>query len=375
MRIGFAGRWNPSDKKSWSGTYYYSHQQLLKYGDVEVFHFPYPAGLKSYLINFYKNPNKLLFKKNTAVEFLKPYAKHYSKQLEKALTRNKVDILFAPAAPQLIAYLDASLPIVFMTDATFQQIQGYYDTWENFAASNIKQGIEIDRRAFEKATHCMLASDWCKQSAMKDYGLNENKITVAPLGANLDVIPAADEIDYNRNRCNLLFLGVEWKRKGGDLALQIFRMLKQKRIEPTLHIVGCTPPETIFEKGVTVIPFLDKHKPQDKEKLHQLFLNTDFLLLPTSAEAAGVVFSEASAYGVPSISTRTGGVPTYVQDHVNGLLLSPEANAYDYTDAIMKLYSGITTMQNLRKSSRQLYEQQLNWDVWGKSFEQIINNL
>ncbi|MBX9782653.1 MAG: glycosyltransferase family 4 protein [Chitinophagaceae bacterium] len=375
MKIGFAGRWDPLDKKAWSGTYYYSHQQLLKYGNVDVFHFPYPAGLKNYLINFYKNPNKWFFKKNTAVEFLKPYAKYYSKQLQRALIKNKVDVLFVPAAPQLIAYLDASLPIVFMTDATFQQIQGYYDKWENFAASNIKMGIELDRLAFEKASHCMLASDWCKQSAINDYGLKEEKISVVPLGANLDHIPAAGEIDFNRNGCNLLFLGVEWKRKGGDLALKTFQLLKQKRIEATLHIVGCVPPVDASERGVFVTPCLDKHKPADLKKLHQLFLKTDFLLLPTRAEAAGLVFCEASAYGVPSISTNTGGVPTYVENNVNGVLLPHEADGYAYADTILKLYSGITTMKNLRHNSRLRFEEKLNWDAWGNSLQQIINKL
>jgi glycosyltransferase involved in cell wall biosynthesis len=375
MKIGFAGRWDPLDKKSWSGTYYYSYQQLLKNGTVHVFHFPYPSSLKNYLINFYKNPNKWFFKKNTAVEFLKPYAKYYSKQLEKALIKNKVDVLFVPAAPQLISYLDASLPIVFLTDATFQQIQGYYDTWQGFASSNIKQGIELDRRAFEKATHCLLASEWCKQSAIKDYGLNEQKITVTPLGANLDYIPAADELDLNRNKCNLLFLGVEWKRKGGDIALQTFRLLKQKRIEPTLHIIGCNPSIDASEKGLTIIPFLDKHKQADREQLHRILLSTDFLLLPTRAEAAGVVFCEASAYGIPSISTHTGGVPTYVQNYQNGLLLPYEANGYDYADEVLKLYAHTEKVKALRKSSRKRFEDQLNWDAWGRSFQQIISQL
>ena len=42
MKIGFAGRWNPLDKKSWSGTYFYMHQQLQQKGTVEIFHFEYP---------------------------------------------------------------------------------------------------------------------------------------------------------------------------------------------------------------------------------------------------------------------------------------------------------------------------------------------
>jgi glycosyltransferase involved in cell wall biosynthesis len=373
MKIGFAGRWDPHDKKAWSGTYYYSCQQLKKYGDVEVFHFNYPWLLKNYLINFYKNPNKWFGGKQTAVEFLKPYAKYFSKRLEKELMCRKLDVLFVPAAPQLTAYATADLPVVFMTDATFQQIQGYYDTWENFSASNIRQGIEIDQLAFQKATHCMLASNWCKASAVTDYGLSEDKISVVPLGANLDTIPAAQDIDFNRSTCNLLFLGVEWKRKGGDIALDAFRYLKQERRDATLHIVGCVPPVEITDEGVTIIPYLSKHNVNDLQQLHQLLLKTDFLILPTRAEAAGVVFCEASAYGIPSISTDTGGVPTYVQNYRNGLLLPHEAKGEKYAEAILNICSDKSTWQRLRYSSRNYFEEKLNWDVWGQSLASVIH--
>lgn len=374
-RIGFAGRWDPLDKKSWSGTYYYAHEQLLQYGHVEVFHFDYPSHLKTYLINFYKNPQDWLFNKNVAVEFLRPYAKYFSSQLEKELLKRKVDVLFVPAAPQLIAYADTNLPVVFMTDATFMQIQGYYDTWENFSPSNIKQGITVDKHAFKKAAHCMLASNWCKQSAIKDYGLSENKISVVPLGANLDRVPLMEEINFEKKTCHLLFLGVEWKRKGGDIALQAFRLLKQKKIKATLHIIGCVPPVDVNEKGITVIPFLDKNNPEEFEKLHQIFLNTDFLLLPTRAEAAGVVFCEAAAYGIPSITTDTGGVSTYVRNGINGYTFDVSDDGHAYADKILAVYSNAAQMKELKMSSRRLYDETLNWNAWGKAFASIMNRI
>lgn len=374
MKIGFAGRWSPNDKKSWSGTYNYSYQQLLKYGDVEVFHLPYPGWLKNYLIQFYKNPQQWFYNKKVAVEFLKPYAKYYSKQLEKELVNRKVDVLFAPAAPQLIAYLPTDLPIVFLTDATFIQLQGYYDTWQNIAKGNIKQGIELDQLAFKKATHCMLASNWCKQSAMTDYGIKEEKISVVPLGANLDQIPAVHELDFERSSCNLLFLGVEWKRKGGEIALQAFRLLKQKRIEVTLHIVGCVPPVDVNEKEITVIPYLDKNKITDLAKLHKILLNTDFLIAPTNAEAAGIIYCEAAAYGIPSITTNTGGVSTYVKEGVNGMLLPPNADGYAYADAILSIFANKTKMETLKQTSRKKFEEELNWEVWGNAFSKLIHS-
>jgi glycosyltransferase involved in cell wall biosynthesis len=374
-KIGFAGRWDPLDKNSWSGTYHYAYKQLLHYGTVDIFHFDYPTHLKNYLISFYKNPQEWFFNKNVAVEFLRPYAKYFSKQLEKELLKRKADVLFVPAAPQLIAYADTKLPIIFMTDATFAQIQGYYDTWENFSPSNIKQGIGVDKLAFKKAAHCMLASDWCKQSAMHDYGLNEHKISVVPLGANLDKAPLVKEINFESNTCNLLFLGVEWKRKGGDIALQAFRLLKQKKIKVTLHIIGCTPPEPIKEKGVTVIPFLDKNNPAEFEKLHNIFLNTDFLLLPTRAEAAGIVFCEAAAYGIPSFTTNTGGVSTYVRNGINGYTFDAAEDGHAYAEKILETYTNPEQMKNLKQSSRKLYDQTLNWDAWGKAFGTIMSKL
>src|SRR5689334_2513504 len=171
MKIGFAGRWDPRDKNSWSGTYYYTYQQLQKQNEVSVFLFKWTWLVRERLM-LRRQFHKRMEGKNTAVEFLKGYAKFFSRQLEAELRKTKVDLLFVPAAPQLIAYLNAPVPVVFLTDATFRQIQGYYHAWQNFAPSNIKEGIEVDSKAFARATHCMLASDWCRQSAINDYGIS-----------------------------------------------------------------------------------------------------------------------------------------------------------------------------------------------------------
>lgn len=158
---------------------------------------------------------------------------------------------------------------------------------------------------------------------MNDYGVDASKISVVPCGANLDIVPVSGQINLKTTgNCNLLFLGVEWDRKGGNIALETFRHLKQDGVNPRLHIIGCVPPYDLTEeKGIIVIPFLDKNKEGDFQQLHAIFLQTDFLLLPTRAECAGVVFSEASAYGIPSITTDTGGVTTYVKNGVNGYSL------------------------------------------------------
>ncbi|MBI5858904.1 MAG: glycosyltransferase family 4 protein [Sphingobacteriales bacterium] len=376
MKIGFASRLNPLDKRSWSGTTYYTYQQIKKNYEVEIFNFKWTWGVREWL-TMQKSLNRRLFKKNTAVEFLRSYAKYFSKQLEKDLKKRPVDVLFVSASSQFIAYLETDIPVIYMTDATFQQLQGYYPYFSNLAKYNVQQGIELDKKAFQKTAHCMLASEWNKNSAINDYGIDTNKISVVPCGANLDAIPAASDLNMNASgQCRLLFLGVEWERKGGDIALETFRLLKQKGANPHLHIIGCVPPVDLAEeKNVTVIPFLDKNKPDDLKQLNQILLQTDFLLLPTRAECAGVVFSEASAYAIPSVTTDTGGVSTYVKTGINGFALPLQAGADVYSEKIWQLLEDKQTMQNLKHSARKYYEENLNWDLWGRQFQQIAERL
>lgn len=374
MKIGFAGRWSPLDKKAWSGTYYSSYRQISRYYEVQPFFYKWPFYIREYLL-WHKQVQKLRGKK-VAVEFLRDYAKYFSKQLEKEVLKNKVDVIFSPGATQLLAYCNTNIPIIYMTDATFRQLQSYYDSFANLAAYNIRQGIELDKRTFHRAAHCMLASGWAKASAMNDYGIDEKKITVAPLGPNIDILPSANEIAKERSgQCNLLFLGVEWERKGGQLALDTFYALKKMDIDATLTIIGCVPPFPVNDGGITVIPFLNRDKPEEAQQLSAIIKKSHFLLLPTRAECAGVVFCEAGAYGMPCITTDTGGIPSYVANGETGVTLPLSAGGGAYAQKIQEIYSNETVYNRFCSNSRQRFETVLNWDAWGASFKQIVTNL
>jgi glycosyltransferase involved in cell wall biosynthesis len=378
MKIGFAGRWNPLNKTAWSGIYFHTYTAIKKYYPVESFYYKWPWHVRESLL-LHKQFQKMANKK-AAVEFLKGYGKHFSKQLEKDLLKRKVDLLFVPSAPQLIAYCNTSIPIVYMTDATFLQLQGYYPLFSEIANYNIQQGIEMDRLVFQKAAHCMVASDWTKASAIKDYHIDANKISVVPFGANMETVPAFDSLQLAPNEvCQLFFLGVEWERKGGQIALDTLRTLHQNGVPAHLTIIGCTPPGyaegNFSNKEVTIIPFIDKHHQSEVNRLNEIFRNSDFLLLPTRAECAGIVFCEASAYGIPAITTNTGGVSNYIMDGINGYALPLEADATEYAAVIQKTFSDKEGYRQLCINSRKRYEELLNWESWGKSFHQIAQKI
>ena len=86
MKIGFASRLNPLDKRSWSGTTYYTYQQIKKNYEVEIFNYKWTWRVREWL-TMQKSLNKRLFKKQTTVEFLRSYSKYFSSQLQKELKK------------------------------------------------------------------------------------------------------------------------------------------------------------------------------------------------------------------------------------------------------------------------------------------------
>ncbi len=323
-----------------------------------------------------KSMNRKFFKKGTAVEFLKAYAKDCSRQLEKQLKENPVDVLFVSGSPQMISYLHSPVPVIFMIDATFKQLNGYYPYYSNLPEYNVSQGIELDRLAFQNASHCLLTSGWTKASAMNDYQIPADKISVIPFSPNMEESGLTKIHATAPGSCRLLFLGVEWERKGGPIVLDTFRLLQQMGLNPTLHIIGVVPPDDLSgDKNITVIPFLDKNNQAERAEMVKIMEASDILFVPTRAECAGVVFSEASAFGLPSVSTDTGGVGTLVRDGINGYLLPIEAQAPAYAEKIASILREPGRMDALKQSSLDYYKTQLTWAHWEESFQAIVRKL
>jgi Glycosyltransferase len=92
------------------------------------------------------------------------------------------------------------------------------------------------------------------------------------------------------------------------------------------------------DKNVTIIPFIDKNNKEEMELLDSIYRKAHFLILPTEFDAYGIVFCEASAYGVPSIAPNVGGVSQPIKEGKNGYLMSPSASAEDYAKLIKKYF-------------------------------------
>ncbi len=378
-RIAFVTPMDPRDKRAWSGTLFYTAQALQKYCG-EVIHIGAPAQGNSsskqalykklrFLLKKYApyNPFFSIGRKYFVCEYRIFTAKRYAKFANAALASQSFDVLVAPASTTEIAFIHTHLPIVLIEDATFASLHNYYPQYSGLPERSVSSMNALSQNAIKKASMLIYASAWAAQSAIDDYHADPNKVHVIPIGANLEQAPAAAIIEQKKksDRCRLLFIGFDWQRKGGDIAFETLLALEQQGIEAELIVCGCVPPRKFSHKHMKVIPYLDKNDAKQYKELEQLYLSSDFLLLPTRNECFGLVFCEANAFGLPVISTFTGGVPEVIREGENGFLLPLHARGNDYARVIARLYSDEQSYNDLVRSSRKAFDDRLNWDAWG----------
>ena len=212
---------------------------------------------------------------------------------------------------------------------------------------------------------------------MTHYGIPEDKISVIPSAADLPDEPRRDSLQWERTGdcCRLLFVGVDWEEKGGRIAFNTMRCLHRMGIDASLTVVGCTPPPGCRHERLLVIPFLDKSSERDRRRFDQLYRDSHFFIIPSRAEALGIALCEASAFGLPILTAETGGTGQIVEDGVNGLRLPLHDEGEGYARFIQKTWSDADAYAIMRRNSRNKYERDLNWEVWGERVQRVIDAL
>ncbi len=292
----------------------------------------------------------------------------YARSVEPLLAASDVDAVFTVNSWHL-AYLETDKPTAFWTDATFASMLGFYDSFTNLAPTSLRYGHEVERAVLSRCSVAVYSSNWAARSAMNDYGTDPAKIMVLPFGANLDPMPIRDTVAASideklaapaRETCELLCIGVDWQRKGVALAVEMAAELTRRGVPTRLRVAGVHPPKGMtLPPNVEIVGFLDKNSPEGQARLQALYRTSHFFVLPSRAEAFGVVLSEACSYGVPCLATDVGGLPDVIHAGVNGQLFPLDAPASAYADWTADLWRDPARYRRLALSALDDYHQRL----------------
>lgn len=383
IRIAYVTNYNTKNLRNWSGSGYYIARSLesqsifLEYICSLKEKFGLALKAKQYLYNYLlKNlPNQRYLRDRDPI-----ILKHYAQQISSKLSRIKPDIVFSPGTIP-IAYLECKQPIVFWTDCTFSGMIDFYPEFSNLSQETIKNGNVVESLALNRCSLAIYSSDWAAQTAIHDYQISPEKVKVVPFGANIECKRNDSDIrtivkSRPTNKCQLLFMGVNWYRKGGDIALKVAQELNKKGLETELTIVGClSQVDEPLPKFVKYMGFISKATQEGQNKINNLLAKSHFLILPSRAECYGIVFCEANSFGVPCLSTNVGGITTVIKDDVNGKTFSTNASIVEYCRYIYDLFEDYSRYKELALSSFSEYQTRLNWSVAGQAVKKLLREV
>lgn len=379
LRLMYVSSMDPTNVRAWSGTVRFiaksledQHVQMRYLGELQRTRVLLRKAVNK--VQHWISPDSIFPVERTAT-----MARRFAAQIGDALGDSDCDVVFSPSSIPL-ALLKSDRPKVFYTDATFAGILELYPEYRNYPRRYLQQGHDLEREALHSCDLAIYSSEWAARTAVEHYGADPSRIRVVPFGCNLDRIPARARIEQvidtrPMERCELLFLAVNWERKGGDLALRTAERLHAQGLTVRLTIVGCTPPTTKLPAYVEVVPFIAKNTPAGQRRIANLIQRSHFLLLPTRADCSPIVFSECNAFGVPCITTAVGGTPSSVRDGVNGMALPLAADADAYATCIAELMLDHDRYRELAHGALNEHHERLNWNSAGITLRRHLEDL
>ncbi|MGC8558623.1 MAG: glycosyltransferase family 4 protein [Nitrososphaeria archaeon] len=201
--------------------------------------------------------------------------------------------------------------------------------------------VNMLSKILNEAEYTITWSKWAERGFIED-GVSSEKVKMIPLPYEIK------PLKQDHKGVNVLFIGRDMKRKGGDIALKIIGKIAERRNDIKMFYIG---------KGVVHrYQWLKYYSAVSSAFINNnIFPVTDIFLFPTREEAYGIAALEALAHGVPVVCSKTGALSEIVENGVDGFVVKSEDEMYD---KLLKLIES----DNLRTDmSKRALERVLNY--------------
>ncbi len=222
-----------------------------------------------------------------------------------------------------------------------------------------KQGqawITLEKEAFEHASLIFTRGQFVRRSVIEDYSIAPQRVVAVGGGVNFATLPViSDRLDHPDPQ--ILFIGKDFLRKGGDLLLHAFAQVRQVYPRAHLNMVTSGPiPPTFPQEMVDIIA-----PTWDRAAIAALYQQADLFVLPSREETWGDVLLEAMAYGLPCIGVSGDAMSEIILHDTTGLVAAPQPEAL--ASAMLGLLKDPTRRQQMGQAARQRLEEEYTWDV------------
>jgi glycosyltransferase involved in cell wall biosynthesis len=368
MKLLFVtAQWDPRDIDSGSGVEYQVYAALKDRIDEIRVAGPFDRQL-TFFEKVIRKVDNLLFKKRL-IKFYPSYFKHSNRIVQELIKDFQPDVIFSKVSIPLVN-VDIPVPLVYMCDSTVKWVK---DNWPHFSKIGFAIMERWERKVLKKAAHIITYSEANAKVLINYYHKPENQVTVHPIPAAFprELSKYQEKTLSDGDVVNLLLVGKDYHIKGVDIAIEATRILNEQGIPSKLRVVG---QDGVDSETVRYMGLYSKRDPEELNAYIENYKWAHFNIFPSRFDAAGIVPSEAAAFGLPTITNNAGGLGTTVENGVSGIVLEKHSQPQAYAEVVKHYLHSPDEYQSLRKSTYNRYQDRLNWDVFGQRIFDIIQD-
>jgi glycosyltransferase involved in cell wall biosynthesis len=299
-------------------------------------------------------------------------------RLARFLRREGIDVLhthlFDPSVLGLLVGLAVHVPIRVMTRHHSDYHTRIHKTWH----------IRLDRLC-TRLSHAVIAvSHHTAEHMLSEEHAPPGKIHVIHNGIDFDRVRVSAPHSRERLRREfgsdtahlLLVAGRLHPEKGYEVIFEALRALRDQAHRPVrLLVAGTGALDTFYRERVAMLGCADMVEFLGfRRDLPDLMTAVDLVVLPSVAEAFGLVVAEALYLGTPVVASRVGGIPEILDDGIGGILVPP-ADSAALADAIIALLQDDARRNQLAGSGRNKVMRRFSFEGMVRSYEAVYERL
>ncbi|MEI7731537.1 MAG: glycosyltransferase family 4 protein [Verrucomicrobiota bacterium] len=287
--------------------------------------------------------------------------RYYSRHIDQSLADGNYDAVLITGTENC-SFCKTNVPLYSYGDSFFgSRVDLYPDqVLAKIHPRSIHEGIHVQQLALHRLRRIYISFQWAVERAKKFYAYQGlEKIEAVGIGANLYQDTGIVKNTSDNENLGLLWIGADWQRKGGDLAVETAIALRNMGIQVKLNLVGASHPVPdgtwIKHHG-----FLDPQNGEHRKRLFDIFFESSVLLLPTKADLGSLATLDAFALGCVPAASPMGSIPEIIVNDVNGWLIAPYS-AHEWAKVIARNVRNSKTMKEMVERNQLLFKTKWNW--------------
>jgi len=254
--------------------------------------------------------------------------------------------------------------VLMLSYTTF--LSNDYPGWAPFR-HELKKRLSLEWVVYNNAEFIFTTNENAQKSLINHYDVSPEKIKTVGYGLTIEG-PENFEKEYDGK--TILFIGMDFERKGGFVLLEAFRQVRKEIPDAKLIIIG--PNKDIYdirEPGVESLGHLN-----DKQAIKGFYEKSSIFVMPSLCEPFGLVFLEAMAHKLPCIGTNRDAMPEIIQDGKNGFLV-PTGDSQSLAEKIIFLLKNTSHMKQLGDYAQRHVREHFLWEKTTERIDGCLKNI